>query len=98
MRKTTSNDVCMVELGLPSLRALIKQRQRNFFHKMWLERNTMDDDPLIHIVKFVLGYNDQVSRYINDITFNNSNDVEEAKRQMRLNIMNSTSNRLSFIR
>lgn len=31
VRKTTSNDVCMVELGLPSLRALIKQRQRIFF-------------------------------------------------------------------
>lgn len=86
----------MVELGLPSLRALIKQRQRNFFHKIWLERNTMDDDPLIHTVRLVLGYNDQISRYINDITFSNSNDIKEAKQQLKLNITNSTSNRLYF--
>ena len=96
MRKTTGNDVCMVELGLPSLRPLIKQKQSHFFHKIWLERNSMDDDPLIHTVRLVQGYSDQVSRYINDITFNNSNDAEEAKRQMRLNITNSTSSRLHF--
>lgn len=96
VRKTTNNDVCMVELGLPSLRALIKEKQRKFFHKMWLERNTMDDDPLMHAVRLVLNYNDQVSRYITDITFNNFEDVEEAKREIRLNIINSASNRISF--
>lgn len=47
VRKTTNNDVCMVESGLPSLRALIKNKQIHFFHKM-SERNTMDDDPLMH--------------------------------------------------
>ena len=82
VRKTTNNDVCMVELGLPSLRALIKAKQRNFFHKMWLERNTMDDDPMIHAVRLVMNYNDQVSRYITGITFNNVNDIEEAKQDM----------------
>ena len=96
VRKTTNNDVCMVELGLPSLRALIKAKQIKFFRKMWLERNTMDDDPLIHAVRLVMNYNDQVARYITDITFNNVNDIEEAKQDMISNIINSGSNRLSF--
>ncbi len=96
VRKTTNNDVCMVELGLPSLRAIIKAKQRKFFHKMWPERNTMDDDPLMHAVRLAMSYNDQVSRYINDLTFNNVDDVEEDKQTMRLNITNSVSNRLNF--
>ncbi len=96
VRKTTNNDVCMVEIGLPSLRVIIKAKQINFFHKMWPERNTMDDDPLMHAVRLAMSYNDQVSRYINDLNFNNVDDVEEDKQTMRLNITNSVSNILIF--
>lgn len=60
MRKTTNNNVCMVELGLPALRALIKENQRKRFPKMWLERNAKDDKPLMHAVRMVLDYNDLV--------------------------------------
>ncbi len=96
VRKTTNNDVCMVELGLSSLRAVIKAKHRKFFHKMWSQRNTMNDEPLTHAVRLVMSYNDQLSRYITDLTCNNVDDAEEAKQKMRLNIINSGSNRLSF--
>lgn len=39
VRKTTNNDVCMVELGVPPICSLVKAKQRKFFKKMWCERN-----------------------------------------------------------
>ena len=96
VRITTNNDICMVELGLPSLKALVKEKQRKYFHKVWTERNDMVDDPLMHVLRLVLNYNDKVSRYINDMTLSDFNDVEEDKHRMRLNIRNSLSNRLTF--
>ena len=96
VRKTTNNDMCMVELGLPPMRALIRSRQKKFFQKMWRERNTMVDDPLIHAMRIVLGYNDSVSRYIRNLISENNNDIEEGKYELQLKLRNSTSNRIMF--
>ena len=82
VRKTTNYDMYMVELGLPSLRALIKAEHRKFLHKIWSARNTMNDDPLMHAMRIVMSHNDQVSRYI--------------KQKMKLDITNSGSNRLTL--
>ena len=30
VRKTTNTDLCMIELGFPPLKSLVKQRQRKF--------------------------------------------------------------------
>ena len=64
---------------MPPLRALVKAKQRKFFKKMWLERNDLDNDPLMHAMRVVLGYNYSISRYLNDMTSNYTNDVEEAQ-------------------
>ena len=37
VRKNTTTSLCMVELGLPPLKALVAQRQRKCFKKMWAE-------------------------------------------------------------
>ena len=63
---------------------------------MWLERNFLDDDPLMHAMRVVLGYNDSISRYLNDMTSNFTNDVEEAQLVLKTKMMNSVSNRLAF--
>ena len=47
VRVTTTSDVCLIELGLPPLQALVKYRQQCFFKKMLSERQGMIDDPLI---------------------------------------------------
>ena len=96
VRKTTNNDICLVELGMPPLKALIKRKQRTFFSKMWLERNGMDDDPLIYAMHTVLNYNDSQSRVLRDMTVNNINDVQLALVTLKTNILNSNSNRIIF--
>ena len=98
VRKTTNNDVCMVELGVPPVKALIKAKQRKFFTKMWRERNAMTDDPLAHAMRIVMEYNDNVSRYIRDMTSDYTDDVEEAQTVLKQNLLRSTSNRLAFYR
>lgn len=84
------NQVCL------HLHHLSNKDKENFFHKIQLERSTMDDDPLIHIVRLVLDYNDQVSRYISNIILATVMMQRRRKRQLKLNIANSTSNRLHF--
>ena len=98
VRKTTTNDICMVELGLPPLKALVISRQRNFFKKMWLERNGMDDDPLIYGMQLLFRYNDAVSRLVRGFTMNDTNDIENAINKLKTNIIqNTTSNRMIFL-
>ena len=96
VRKTTTNDVCMIQLGLPPLRALIRAKQRTFFKNMWTQRNAMNDDPLIHVMKMTLRYNDTGSRYISDLIFGNTDGISEAKDELKIKITNSVSNRLTF--
>ena len=96
VRKTTNNDICLVELGMPPLRALVKAKQRKFFNKMWLERKDLDNDPLMHAMRIVLNYNDSISRYLTDLTSIYINDVAEAQHNLKTKILNSDSNRLLF--
>ena len=96
VRKTTTNDMCLVELGMPPLRALIKAKQRKFFKKIWRERGEMNDDPLIYAMQVVCRYNDSISRYIIDMTTNDRDDVKEAQTILKTKIINSISNRLTF--
>ena len=96
VRKTTNNDICLVELGMPPLRALIKAKQRKFFNKMWLERNELDNDPLMHAMKITLSYNDYVSRYLTDLSTSYINDIRDAQYNLKTKILNSESNRLLF--
>ena len=79
VRKTTTNDMCLVELGMPPLRALIKAKQRKFFKKIQRERIEMNDDPLIYAMQVVCRYNDSISRYIVDMITNDKDDIKEAQ-------------------
>ena len=96
VRKSTSNDACLLELGMPPLRALVRAKQRNFFSKMWLERNEMTDDPLMLAIESVKRYNDTISRLVVDLTNSRVNDIEEAQTLLKTRIENSESNRISF--
>ena len=53
VRKNTTTSICLVELGLPTLKALVTQRQRKFFKTMWAERENMIDDPFSHAMRLV---------------------------------------------
>ena len=96
VRKTTNNDICLVELNLPPLKSLIVSKQRSFFRKIYHERHDLNDDPLMHAINIVLQYDDSDCRYINDLISSNFDDQQEGKILLKQSILSSQSNRLTF--
>jgi len=46
VRNTTPNDTCLIEIGMPSLTALIQDKQFSFYEKHIKNRNVEGEDPL----------------------------------------------------
>ena len=93
VRKTTSNVVCYAELGYPSLPDLLKHRQHKFFHRMWSERNNMNDDPLSFAISTVMNYNTPVGKLLRDMTTNNVPDMSMLIRNVHASIADSNTSR-----
>ena len=93
VRKTTTNDLCLLESGFPPFCALVKAKQRKFFSKLWLERKDMSDDPLSLVIRMSLGYNCNLSRYVKDLMENNVDDVQVAVNKLKEKVRASTSSR-----
>ena len=58
----------------------------------------MTDDPLIHVLKTAMEYNDAISRFLTELTTNDRDDLLEAQQALRLKIRTSVSNRTAFYR
>ena len=83
VRSQTSNDVVLLESGYPSLRALLKSRQKAFFEKMLKERENMMDDPFMHVLRLSTAKNPKMSSYITSLKLNTNHDFIEADRSAR---------------
>ena len=70
VRQSTSNKICLVESGYPSLEACIRTRQKAFFEKMIAERSNMNDDPLMFAIDLTHRGNARMSNYINGLAQN----------------------------
>ena len=67
MKKNTCNDLRLIELGLPSVCALIKPKQiKIFFSRMWSKRKNMTNDPWAHAIRVILDCNFPTAHYIRD--------------------------------
>ena len=94
VRLTTCNDVCYIESGYPSLKSIVKSKQRKFFTKMYNERSILLDDPLGFVLKFVLSNRYTTRTYLKKIIDNYFVDDIECDRQiLKNNIISSNSSR-----
>ena len=93
VRLTTCNDVCYIESGYPSLKALVKGKQRKFFTKMYNERSMLLDDPLGYVINFVLSNRYTTRTYLKNLIDNNVNDIECDRQILKNNIISSNSSR-----
>ena len=93
VRKTTCNDICYLELGLPPLPNLVRSRQKKFFSGMWRERSLMEDDPLVLTVKTVLGARYNTRNYVHSLIHASVDDTAEAMENLKHSIQNSNSSR-----
>ena len=64
VRSQITADVVLLESGYPSLRALIKSKQKAFFQSMINERKDMWDDPFMHAVRLTRDKNRSMNVYL----------------------------------
>ena len=83
VRKNTTNSLCLVELGLPTLKALVIHRQRKYFKIMWDERRNMIDGPFSHALNLVKNSNTATARYVNDLITKDVDDIVQSLRRIQ---------------
>ena len=98
VRNNTTTALCLVELGFPPLKAIVKERQRKFFKKIWAERRDMRDDPFSHAMRLMRDANVSTMRYINDLIENEVDDIGQAMEDLHAFINNSQSSRCQYYR
>ena len=96
VRKTTNTNLCMVELGFPPLKALVKQRQQKFFKNMSASRRDMVDDPLNLMLRVTIGSNTITSRYLKELLDSEVNYISEGMNNTVNNINNSDSSKCIY--
>ena len=67
VRKSTANDLCLIELGMSPLPAVVKERQYNFLYKAMNGGHIEREDPLTFAVSLTRLYNPKLARCIDNI-------------------------------
>ncbi len=49
VRKSTPKDICLTELGLPTVSGRIRATQKRFYTRLITDRSGMRDDPFFHV-------------------------------------------------
>ena len=96
VRRTTNTNLCMIELGCPPLKALVKAKQSKFFKTMWKERRDMTDDPLNHMLHTVMNTNISTAKYIRSLLENENNYVNDAMESICQSIITSDSSKCLY--
>ena len=65
VRVTTPSDLCLIELGYPPLRALVRRRQQQFFSRMMSDRRHMTDDTLMFAIDLTQTHSEKMRECIN---------------------------------
>jgi len=94
VRKTTANDLCLIETGMPALGSLIKQKQHNFLCKLVTTRESEDQDPFMFALTLAKTHHLKLSRYIEAVI--STNNYIDMSRQTLLDRL-SLSDRSKFI-
>ena len=92
VRKTTSNILCLLELGYPPILSYIQNRQKIFFRKMITERQEMEDDPLMFAINLTKLHNPKMWQYIENILANEH--LESGMSRMKSCVSTSSSTKM----
>ena len=85
VRSTTTNDLCINEIGYPTLASFVKQQQKNFFNRIIENRRDNEDDPLMYVMGIVQRRNTPAWKYIRQILDNDNSilkDIEKTKERI----------------
>ena len=86
VRKTTPNNLCLIELGYPPIIDYVKSRQKQFLSNVLEERKDMLDDPLMMVLKLTESSNKHSWDYIINV-LNDEHEIsgtDRLKQSIRL--------------
>jgi len=90
VRKTTPNNLCLLELGYPPMKSYIKNRQKAFFSKALEERNGFTDDPLMFAMELIK--NSKMEKYIHNII--SEEHIETGIESLKQSVRNSQKTKM----
>ena len=90
VRVSTPNDLCYVELGMPSLESHVKQAQAKFFQKMLSDRRGLTHDPFWHVWKLCQSENTPAYRYIMELVENDRDFITDEQQSLATRVREST--------
>ena len=67
VRKSTSNNLCLIEIGYAPLQYFIKNIQSNYFKKILSEREGLTDDPFMTVFNLCKSANTPEYKYIKEV-------------------------------
>ena len=86
VRKTTSNDACLVELALPTAKAFVQNTQVKYFKRIMDARVGVADDPLNFTLELYRNARTPCWKYLNSVLEKRDifvNDLNETKGRLR---------------
>ena len=95
VRKTTSSDLCLIEVGYAPLKDYVQQKQKMFFQKMISERDSIPEDPLRFCIHLTMRDSTRLGRYLKRLIATDS-DIEKGG-QFRLRSKVQSSERSKFV-
>jgi len=87
VRKTTANDLCLLEIGYPSLKGYVKDKQVKFLKKLIANRTNVHEDPFIYVWNLCRDANTTCARYVNRLLNSNGDlrisDIDMIKQRVQ---------------
>ena len=93
VRVTSCSDICLVELGLPPVAAIIKDKQMRFFQTMLRARSTMTDEPFIYCLNLTLNSRNKTARYMTTVLDYQGDVLTLALDRVRDNVLTTTTSK-----
>ena len=91
VRTTTPNDLCLMEIGQPSLGALVTHRQYIFYSKVLSSRHDLEDDPMMFAINISRAANTSGWRYIQNCLDNGREVIQRDSEDRKQRILISTA-------
>lgn len=96
VRRTTANDLCLLELGMPSIDGYVKNSQYRFLKRLIETRaNETDFDPFMYVYNLCLRDNTACAKYISKLLAQDGNFITKDMDNIRSRVRDS--NRSKFL-
>ena len=92
VRRTTANDLCLTELGLPSAKAYVGNIQKRFFERTLESRRNTPEDPFMFVYQLCQQAKTPCAKYVNAL-LQKGDIIEDDIREIKLRVRESNGSK-----